>query len=187
MSNTERARLQMELEDIRVANARLERALAERDEAVFRLTRQVGDLQALGPQRPLATFAPVRLEIASLSRGTDLDGQPGDDGVTVYLRPVDADGDTVKAPGRIGVRILDVAAGEPRILGTCRVEEAGELRKTWYGKVGTSHYTVKCPFEAGVTVPESGKVVVAVEFLDYLSGATLTAMKEVRVTGPKNP
>lgn len=146
------------------------------------MARQVADLQTLGSGRPVAAFAPSRIEIASLSGGTDFDGRPGDDGIAVYLRPLDTEGDAIKAPGRIRVQVLDTSRpGQPRVLAVCTIEEIEPLRQAWHGKFGTNHYTLRCPFDDGASVPDDGKVVVIAEFLDYLSGMTLTATREVSV------
>lgn len=177
-----RAELQQEISRLEEKNRRLARVVAERDETVSAMKRQVADLQTLGSDRPVALFAPARIEIVSRSGGTDFDGMPGDDGVTVYVRPVDGEGDAVKSPGRIRLQVLDTSVvGEPRVLAVCRVESEEELRKTWHGRFGTNHFTVRCPFETGVTAPAAGKVTAVVDFLDYLSGATLTATRELAV------
>ena len=42
-----------------------------------------------------------------LTRGLDRDGQAGDEGVTVFVEPRDADGRVVKAPGAISLVVMD--------------------------------------------------------------------------------
>lgn len=178
-------RAMRENESLREEKGKLERAVLERDGAIAGLQKQVGDLQSLGPDRPMGFFAPVKLEIASLSGGADYDGKPGDDGINVYLRPKDADGDVVKAPGRIKVQVIDNSdLAAPKVIGVYSVEKLDEVRKTWHGKLGTQHFTIKCPFPAGVALPASRTLVVSAEFLDLLTGATLTATKEVKFAIP---
>ncbi|UCC28868.1 MAG: hypothetical protein JSU86_11775, partial [Phycisphaerales bacterium] len=101
------ARLIKERDALRDDKERLERVVAQRDGTAARLHEQIENLQSFGPEHPADLFAPATIEIASLSGGADYDGQPGDDGVTVYLRPRDADGDVVKVPGRITIQLLD--------------------------------------------------------------------------------
>ena len=83
-----------------------------------------------------------------LSGGYDDDGRPGDDGVVVYVRPVDKVGDALKTAGAIRVQVFDLAEGEGHLVGDCFVpaEKAGEI---WYGKLLTYHFTKLR--EAGVT------------------------------------
>jgi hypothetical protein len=186
MSGAERGRILRDNEGLRRDKERLERTVAERDATIASLQQQTVTLKGFGPDRPADLFAPVKLEIASLSGGADYDGKPGDDGITVYLRPRDADGDVVKVPGRMKVQLVDnTDLGSPRVLGVFTFDDFNEVRKTWHGKFGTQHFTIKCPFPPGVELPKSRRVLVSAEFLDLLSGATLTASKDVAFSVPE--
>ncbi len=177
----ERARLVKDREALQRKSEQLEWTIAQRDGTIATLSKQVRDLQGFGPDRPADLFAPVRIDIVSRSGGSDYDGKPGDDGVTVYLRPIDSTGDGVKAPGQITIQLLDnTNLDSPRLLGVYRFDDSQRLRMTWYGKFGTQHYTLKCPFAHGVLPPRH--VNVSVEFIDYLTGRTLRASKEVTVS-----
>ena len=181
VSPGERARLIKDNEQLRRETEGLERMVAQRDGTIAQLHRQIRDLQGFGPDRPVDLFAPVTIEVASRSGGADYDGKPGDDGVTVYLRLRDADGDIVKAPGWITVQLLDNRnLGSPRLIGVYRFDDVGQLRKAWYGKFGTQHYSLKCPFPPQVAPPRT--VDVKIEFVDWLTGRTLTANQEVAVS-----
>jgi len=181
-----RARMVKDNEALGRRVARLERTVAQRDSTIAMMRQQIGKLKGYGPNRPADLFAPVRIEIVSRSGGQDYDGHPGDDGVTVYLRPRDADGDIVKSPGRISIQLLDnTKLDAPKVVGVYRFEDPERLRKTWYGKLGTQHYTLKCPFPPGFVSPP--RLDVKVEFVDYLTGALLTASAEMSVqTGRKS-
>ena len=97
------------------------------------------------------------------------------------MRPRDADGDVVKVPGRISVQLLDnTELDSPKVIAVCQLDDADGLREAWYGQFGTQHYTLKCPFPPGLKPPR--RVDVKAEFVDYLTGATLTAVKEVTVS-----
>ena len=173
-----RARRVKDNEALRLRVERLERAIAQRDSTIAMMQQQIGELKGYGPNRPADLFAPVRIEIVSRSGGQNYDGRPGDDGVTVYVRPRDADGDIVKSPGRVSVQLLDNSDLDvPKVVGVYRFEDPGLLRKTWYGKLGTQHYTLKCPFPPGFVSP--ARLDVKVEFVDFLTVATLTASVEM--------
>ncbi len=173
-------RLSKENQDLRAENERLARDLAQREEAIAVFEKQVEELAGFTPDRPLHKFAPVSLEIASLSGGADYDGKPGDDGVTLYLRPKDADGDVVKVPGRIKVQLVDnTNIGSPRVVGVCVYDDIEKVRAQWQGKFLTQHFSVKCPFPPGARLPESRKLLASAEFVDLTTGATLTASQEV--------
>ncbi len=185
MSPKERATLVEENDNLRRERDRLNRVVAQRDATIASQRTQIGDLKGFGSDRPVDLFAPVKLEIASRSRGADYDDKPGDDGVTVHLRPRDQDGHVVKAPGRIKIQLTDnTVLGSPRVLGLYSFDDPEQLRKLWHGRFGTQHYTLKCPLPSGVALPESRKVVVHAEFVDYLTGSTLTAVEEVAVSPP---
>lgn len=174
-----------ENESLRKEKDQLQRAVLERDGTIATMQKQVGDLQSLGHDRPVAFFAPVQLEIASLSGGADYDGKPGDDGINVYLRPKDADRDVVKVPGRMKVQVTDNSnLHSPRVIGVYTFDNLEEIRKTWHGKLGTQHFTLKCPFPSGVALPASRTLVVSAEFVDVLTGKTLTTSQEVKFAIP---
>lgn len=183
----QRAALVKQRDTLRRDKARLDRTVAQRDGTIASLRRQIEDLQRLGPDRPVGLFAPVSLEIAGLSGGADYDDKPGDDGVTVYLRPFDADGDVVKVPGRITIQLLDnTNLASPRVLGVFVFDDLDQLRRFWHGRFATQHFTLKCPFPAGAKLPDTRRVTISAEFLDFLTGATLTAVKEVSITVPND-
>ena len=176
----ERAKLIQQAESLRVANERLERAVAQRDGSIARLSQQIQTLTTLGPDRPVALFAPTSIEIASLTGGASYDDIPGDDGVTVHLRPKDVDGDAVKAPGRVVIQLSDnCELGKPRVLGVYTFDAPDVLRRCWHGRFGTNHYTFKCPFAPGVSPPPCRQVHVDVQFTDFLTGKTLATSATV--------
>jgi hypothetical protein len=183
MSNAEKTRLLKEIDALRQEKSRLERAVAQKDAAMSALSRQIEELKAFDPDWRPDAFAPVRLEIVSRSRGTDFDGLPGDDGVIVYLRPLDADGDAVKVPGRVKIQVLDNSIlNAPRLLGVYEFKDAQELREAWHGRFATQHYTFKCPLPPGTALPPNRYVTVTAEFVDFLTGTVLTAVKEIPVS-----
>jgi len=176
LSPGQRAELIQQREALRTERDGLKRQLAQRDGTITRLQGQVTHLQGFGRERAVDLFAPTRLEILSRSGGTDRDGAPGDDVVTVYLRLRDADGDVVKSPGKITVQLLDNDdLDAPRVLGVYVLDGPDELRRAWYGSFGTHHYTLRCPLQRSVTLPISGRVQANAQFVDFLSGRTLTA------------
>ena len=122
---------------------------------------------------PDRLFTPVEIQIDPLTGGSNWDGKPGDDGVTVYLKPVDRDGDAVKAAGDVRIEILDLDnPPDQQLVGRYGVE-ADQLGKLWYGKLMTQHYTFECPWTK--SKPRHGQLTVRVKFIDYATKKTLTA------------
>lgn len=179
----QRANWVQENDILRRDKANLERAMAQRDVTINNLRKQIENLKTFQSDRPADMFSPVKLEIASLSGGDDYNGKPGDDGVTVHLRLHDADGDRVKAPGRIRIQLIDATRpGSPGSIGVYRFYDPEKLRALWHGRFGTQHYTLKCPFSSHIEHSGSRKVIIHAEFEDYLTGRVLTATKEVEVS-----
>lgn len=169
-------------EALRRENRRLARVVTQRDDLIADLEARVKGLQGFAPDRPVGFFHPVEIEIVSLSGGADYDAKHGDDGVTVHLRLRDADGDVVKVAGRISVQLLDTSTpGSPSAVGLCVFDDPCTLGRMWHGRFGTNHFTLRCPFSQGKT-PEGRKLTVNVKFVDYLTGKSLTAVKEVAIS-----
>lgn len=180
------AKLAQDNASLRRDVSRLTRVVAQREGTVSNLQRQITKLQGFNPDRPATIFAPTKIELVSLTGGANYDGVPGDDGVTVHVRLRDADGDAIKVPGKITVQLVDNSRmGSPKVLGVYVFGNPQQLRESWHGKFGTSHYTLRCPFQPNLK-PSTTKLDVRIEFIDYLTGKTLTTVKEVSVTGAMN-
>lgn len=157
--------------------------LVEQQAALDSHAQQIETLQALGSARLEKLVYPTRLVIDRMSGGYDDDGLPGDDGVRVYLKPVDEAGDTLKLAGGITVELFDLGNpdGEHRV---GRVElDVDQVRGAWYGKLWTVHYTVQCPW-SGPSAPGHREITVRATFTDYLTGRTLRAQHVCAVTLP---
>lgn len=173
------ARIRRENDALRQETKRLKRAVRERSGRIAALDRQVKHLKRFGPDQPADLFSPVKVVILSRSGGADYDGEPGDDGVTVHLQPIDGDGDAVKAPGKITIQLLDNAIlADPKRLGLFVFATPEDLRRLWLSQFATHHYTLKCPLPPDAR-PRASRITVSAEFVDYLTGKTLTAVKEV--------
>lgn len=182
------AELTRDNQALREEAQRLQHELERCDNEIAAVKLQMTEVTQLGPERPADLFAPTAIEIASLSGGANYDDKPGDDGVTVHLRPKDADGQVVKVPGRIRVQLLDNSdMSSPKVVAVCEHQDPEELRKLWMGIFGTNHYTIRCPFPEGARLPESRKLLVSVAFTDFLTGKTLTTSQEVQFSPAGTP
>lgn len=155
---------QIEQEKQTRANKSLQLALADKD-------RLIADLQALGDKRLERIFHVERITLGRYSGGVDSDDKPGDDGVRVYLRPVDQHGSTIKAAGSIRIQLYDLAAtGDRSLLGTYEwsVDEAAGR---WVSFM-VHHYSLDCRWRGAP--PEHEDVTIRAEFLDYLTGRRFT-------------
>lgn len=161
---------------------RLERESITTAQAVADLKTQVNRLQFLGAKRLDMLYHADRIEIEQLSGGYDDDKLPGDDGVIVYLRPLDRMGDPIKVAGDIRIELFDLALSEGQQKLGEYVIPVAKAQEMWYGRFMTYHYTVRCPWQG--RLPANSEILVRASFLDYLTGRELNATREVRILPP---
>ena len=101
-----------ELAQLRRENSQLQAEIEAKD-------RQIETLQQLGDKRIDALPRVERIELGSHTGGIDTDGKPGHDAIKVFLKPIDADGSVIKAPGAVTVRLFDLSADENENLFGC--------------------------------------------------------------------
>ncbi|MCG3130341.1 MAG: hypothetical protein FLDDKLPJ_01097 [Phycisphaerae bacterium] len=181
--STTKVELQKQVDALQVENKALKREAEKHRADIERLESQVANLQTFSDPAGAKMFAPVRLEILSLSRGADYDGAPGDDGVTVHFRPLDAEGNVVTVGGRISVQVVDNSVmGEPRVVALVELSDPKEVKEAWHSKFLTNQYTVKCRFPQDQPRPVARRLDVKVAFVDYLTGNPLQASRTVDFT-----
>jgi hypothetical protein len=152
----------------------LETELAAQQQTTRDLAAQITNLRQAPEAPEEVLIIPVRIALASLSGGYDDDGKPGDDGIVLYVQPIDRDQDVVKAAGSLKIKLIDPQnpAGQTEF-----AEYNFDLQHTrplWYGRLMTHHFSVKCPWPAGHR-PAHNEIVAYVVFTDLLSGKALTA------------
>lgn len=146
------------------------------------VARQLAVARSISEDDLKLLFYPERLVIDRLSGGADYDGKPGDDGVTVYLKPVDRHGDVIKVPGDIRIQLYDLAAPPGRNLIGEYFVPVDQVGKLWQGKLWTNHYTIKCPWPAGP--PEHTEITIRATFVDYLTKRVVSAQSTCQVKLP---
>ncbi|MBN2445786.1 MAG: hypothetical protein JXO22_03625 [Phycisphaerae bacterium] len=149
-----------------------DRQLVAQQVTIDELNHQLATVRAIKPEDLQYIYAPEKIVIASLSGGADYDGQPGDDGVTVYIQPVDRDGDVVKVAGSMRIKLFDLQNPEGQtLLGQYEVPVA-EAAEHWYGDLWTQHYTIRCPWQ---TPPAHRQITIEATFTDYLTQSPMSA------------
>ncbi|MCG3125751.1 MAG: hypothetical protein CHACPFDD_00577 [Phycisphaerae bacterium] len=146
--------------------------LAACEATVKELRARVLRAQGFDPKRLEKLCYPTDLRLARLTGGYDADGQPGDEGVMVYLQPLDRVGDVVKAAGEIRIQLFDLAAPEGEQLVGEYLFDVDETAKLWYGKLMTQHFTLKCPWKT--RRPAHGDLTVRATFVDYFTTNVLS-------------
>jgi hypothetical protein len=161
----------------------LENELAAQQETTRELGRRVSNLGHVKGVADNVLIIPEKITLASMCGGYDDDGKGGDDGIVLYIQPIDRDQHVVKAAGTLKIKLIDPQnpAGQTEF-----AEYNFDLEHTralWYGRMMTNHFSVKCPWPAG-HLPAHNEIVAYVTFTDLLSGKTLTATGTYTVTLP---
>jgi len=160
------------------------RTLSDRNEALqselAAQRKQIDTLQALGGQKRLdLLFRVERIAMGRHTGGIDTDDKGGQDGIKVFLLPIDADGSVIKAAGDVKIQLFDLAADPAQnLVGEYRwtVEQ---LSKQWSSGFMAYHFSFECPWPDGP--PQHDEITVRVEFTDYLTGKTFTAQELCKV------
>lgn len=124
----------------------------------------------------------TRVDIGAYTGGYNLAGGKGHDSVKVYIIPFDAAGSAIKAPGSVTIKLFDLAAakGQEQV-GQCELSPP-QLEKQWFSGAFTFyHYSVVCPL---AKIPEHRDITVRLEFVDYVTGKTFSAVKTVQIDTP---
>jgi len=163
---------------------RLGNQLAEQEQANRTLQGQVTQLRGLSEKQRLEQLVVAdRLQLASLSGGYDTDGKPGDDGLVLFVQPVDRDGDIIKAAGALKVTVFDLKQPPDRNVVAQYSFTPEAARKLWYGRLMTYHFTVRCPWPTG-QVPVHDELTAYVAFTDLMTGKELTIQQAFKVLLP---
>lgn len=182
---SEMSRLRTQVEAQRERIARLEEDAIATGKTIDEQKQQIATLQQLGPDRLQQLVYPEKIEFDRLTGGFDEDGQPGDDGVVAYVRPLDRDGHVVKAAGSLRMQVFDLASPPERSLVASAELDAEHARKAWYGRLWTNHFTIRCPWQPPERKPPAHReLTVKVEFTDLLTGETLSAQQVVQIKLP---
>jgi len=174
------ARLEESQEQLRKTTEernRLQKTVAEQRE-------QIRSLQALGPARLEKLFHVSKIRIGRYTGGADRDGKKdGDEGVKVYLKPIDQYGSAIKAAGEVKIQLFDLAAPPAQNLLGEYTWDPDEMPDRWVGGFMNYQYSFFCPWKSGP--PGNGEITVRVEFSDYLTGKRFTDQRLCTVTlGP---
>ena len=174
------ARLRMQEDEIRAlqeraALAEREALTARRESGVLRASMEVSDSVPRHEQLA-AGFAVKKLEIVALLSGFLADGR-----VHIVVRPIDEDGDIVKLPGQIELRLLNLSSDNPKdqILGQWSWTE-DESRDLWSSAAIGTGYAMDLP---ATGLPADQPITVRARFV-AADGRQFDATHELR-TDPK--
>ncbi len=166
--NEQNSQLQKEIEQVKGENAELQ----ERVHVLSGLPEQVKGENLYRLQR---------IKIGGYTNFYDKDKDGKSEKLIVYLQPVDADGDVIKATGDVDVQLWNLSKQQDQaLLGEWHVEPE-QLKQLWFTAL-MIHYRLE--FDVADIPPMEDKepLTVKVTFTDYLTGKVF---KEQKVIEPQ--
>jgi hypothetical protein len=166
--------------ELKDRNEKLHKDLVAAEQTIRQQDQQIKNLEKLGPARidQLTHVDHIDLDRQTLGYDENHDGY--DDGIAIYLRPIDSAGHTVKVAGSLRVKLFQLDGDEPKLIGQCDFP-ADALSKDWAGRLWTNHYAVRCPFK---TQPTTANITAQVEFTELLTGKPFLAQKLIEIKLP---
>ncbi len=176
-------RVQRELQAADEEIRMLQTEVSAQEETIRSLTAQIEEIRNVGGDPAQMLVVPERIQLAAMSGGYDDDGKVGDDGIVLYVQPIDRDRHVVKAAGTVTVKLLD-PLNPPGGVDFARYHfDWKHTREMWYGRLLTHHFTVKCPWPEG-HLPTHNEIIAHVVFTELITGKSLTATGTYKITFP---
>lgn len=133
------------------------------------LSEQIRALSVFPEDRPINPYKIDRIKISRYTNFYDKDNDGKREKLIIYVQPIDADGDVIKAAGTMAVQLwnLNNLNGQA-MLSEWRVDP-NDLRTLWYDTLVSANYrlTFDAPQELDVLAEP---LTVKVTFTDYLTG-----------------
>ncbi len=130
-------------------------------------------------ERVEALFTTHGLRFGKLTGGADLDPErPGDEGLKIFVVPIDDRGDALKAAGGFTVEAFDLSDAAEPLVGTWTFP-AAEAATWWFGQGLLYEYVLTCPWQN--RIPAADKLTIQVTFTDALTLRQFTEKRDVTI------
>lgn len=169
-------------EELKSAREELRVARTDADTLRAQLSKR-GQLALVSEQAEVLYKAEAIKFNMMLTSGANRDGQPGDDGISVLLQPVDAQGDMVKLVGAIELELLDLnREGESQRIGRWQFT-IDEVREHWHRGFLSAGYLFQLDWQS---VPSSSELTLHAK-MTAPDGRKFDATTQVRVDPAGTP
>lgn len=162
---------------LRRENDNLTQALMQANQEIDSQKRQIATLQKMSPETLKQLTRIGAVQLGRLTSAYRAKGSAYPEGIAVYIETYDASGHTIKAAGTVRIRLFDLQAEPPQLVGEL-VQGPEEVAKAWVGRFWTDHYSFRVPF---AKTPKHRHITVQAEFTELLTGKTFVAEKLVEV------
>jgi hypothetical protein len=164
---------------VRLAEAEHQREADQR--VIAGLREQRGVLPTLPPERLARLFTTQGLAFGRLTGGADINPkQPGDEGLALYLEPVDGSGQVLKAAGSFDIDAFDLAEPNDPLIGHWHFT-LDQAKNAWNGLAFVYSYALICPWQR---VPKHEDITVKATFFDELTQTPFHAQQVVHIVLP---
>jgi len=175
------------VKQLETKNARLEnenRQLQKDIDAVRgenqQLTSQIKTLDELSPEIRIASLYNLQsVKLTSYTNFYDKDKNGTKEKLIVYIQPIDAEGDIIKASGSVEIELWNLNEGTDKgaLLAKWTVGP-DELKKMWFATIVTENYRLL--FDVADIVKSFEKpYTVKMNFTDYVSGRVFTDQRVI--------
>lgn len=181
-ANSKKPSLVERLEKLEQEKGQLTRQIQHTQAENEQLRKQLQVLSGIPPEvKPENIYNLQRIKITRYTNFYDKDKDGQREKLIVYIQPIDADGDIIKAAGRVDVQLWDLNAprANQALLGQWRVKP-GQLRKLWFATLLSTNYRLTFDI-ANIIKDLKEPLTVKVTFTDHLTGKVF---KEQRVIKP---
>jgi hypothetical protein len=147
------------------------RQLAAKDGQIKSQSDTIQQLRGGGGKLDTDSLVHVgKIELEGLSGGYDDNSDGVDDGIVLYLRVLDTEGEVIKSAGSASIRLLDLSKpeGQQSLLAASFTPE--QLKTLWFGRFMTAHYTIKFPFDEKFKRLTGDTLTAVVTFSELLTG-----------------
>jgi len=119
------------------------------------------------------------IKITNYTNLFDKDKDGKKETLIVYIQPIDQDGDIIKAPADVHVRLLDLDKDkDPVVLGRWNITPT-KLKKLWVDAIMKTNYRLTFDIAGKVTDPDK-TLTLMVTFTDYLTGKVFEEQKLIK-------
>jgi len=179
-SGSQKSSLAKQVHLLKQEKTQLARQVEQTEADNEQLKKQIQVLSDLQPQvEPEDIYNLQRIKITRYTNFYDRDKDGRKEKLIVYIQPLDADGDIIKAAGAVDVQLWDLnRAGGEALLGQWHVT-ADKLRELWFATILIINY--RLTFDVtGIVDKFDEPLTVRVTFTDYLSGRVFKEQKVIK-------
>jgi len=159
----------------------LQRDKAALEQEIMQRKEQVATLQKFPPDRLAQLVKVEKIEFGKFTRAYDgntkADKDGYDDGVLVYLKIKDKDGDVIKAAGTVEIELWDLNNVNYNF---GEVIPIGDLQNHWLSGPLTNHYKFQLPWPDGQP-PTHRFLTLKLRFQEALTGKSFEEHRKIEV------